>query len=235
MSLRSTTIFSIESILASDEDRRKESLAYARVRREESFVSSSIDEAQVDLVRRRLRFNQEDISPEPAPKQMRREEDELRTSYSEQPSSTSLLDTDASWKSPAPTSKAKFPVWTQKQVGCSGRRPYSRSCVTILSWWYKHLPYLSTPEMEVVANLSNLSKHQVKVWWQNRRHSQRARAADTVGQLTALLPCIPFQSLPNPHSRDREGLFEYLLQFYFLQVAPTIQYSQTTAFMNFLS
>ena len=235
MASRSASIFSIESILASDQDRRKEFLAYSGVRREESLVSSSNDEAQVDLVRRRLCFNQADIFPEPAPKRMRREEFEKRTSYSEQPSSTSLLDTDASWKSPALTTKAKFPVWTQKQVGGSGRRPYSRSCVTILSWWYKHLPYLSTPEMEVVANLSNLSKHQVKVWWQNRRHSQRGRAADTVGQLTALLPCIPITSPPNPHSRDREGLFEYLLQFYFLHVAPTIQYSQTTAFMNFLS
>ena len=134
-----------------------------------------------------------------------------------------------------PTTKVKFPGWTQKQVGGSGRRPYSRSCVTILSWWYKHLSYLSTPEMEIVAHLTNLSKHQVKVWWQNRRHSQRARAADTVGQLTAMLPCLPVQSAPNPHSKDREGLFEYLLQFFCLQVAPAIHFSQASAFVNFLS
>ena len=72
------------------------------------------------------------------------------------------------------------PLWTQRQRrgggGGIGRRPYSRSCVLALGWWYAHLPYLATAEMEALGRLTALSRHQVKVWWQNRRHSQRTRS-----------------------------------------------------------
>ena len=127
---------------------------------------------------------------------------------------------------------SQFPDWTQKQLRGGGRRPYSRSVVASLSWWYKHLPYLSTAEMETMGTMTGLTRHQIKIWWQNKRHSQRARAADTVGQLTSSLPCLPVHEVPSPHSPQRSRLFGYLLQFYYAHVLPRISFSHSVAFIN---
>ena len=136
--------------------------------------------------------------------------------------------------SPDPRHNTEYPDWTQKQLrggGGGGRRPYSRSCVMSLSWWYRHLPYLATAEMETLAAITRLSRHQIKIWWQNRRHSQRSRAADTAGQLTAGLPVVELGGggvlVPGPQSTERGQLFNYLLQFYFSQVVPRISFSQS--------
>ena len=139
----------------------------------------------------------------------------------------------------SPDRRAEFPGWTQKQLrgGGGGRRPYSRSCVISLSWWYRHLPYLSTAEMETLSHITQLSRHQIKIWWQNRRHSQRTRAADTAAQLTAGLPDVELGGaavVPGPQSTERVQVFKYLLQFYFSQVVPRISYSQSYSLLHFL-
>ena len=159
----------------------------------------------------------------------------------ELPSSTTadVLSPDRRIELSSPDRRAEFPGWTQKQLrgGGGGRRPYSRSCVISLSWWYRHLPYLSTAEMETLSHITQLSRHQIKIWWQNRRHSQRTRAADTAAQLTAGLPAVELGGaavVPGPQSTERVQVFNYLLQFYFSQVVPRISYSQSYSFLNFL-
>jgi hypothetical protein len=104
--------------------------------------------------------------------------------------------------------------------------------------------------MEALGRLTALSRHQIKVWWQNRRHSQRNRAArrqqrptthnvsisdhdmpllDLNDGITALsLPRAlggqqthP-QVLPPPQSGQRSQLFSYLLQFFCAYVLPRL-------------
>jgi hypothetical protein len=164
--------------------------------------------------------------------------------------------------STTPTTQPRHhPSWTQRQRrnhisggggglgGGLGRRPYSRGCVLALSWWYAHLPYLATAEMEALGRLTALSRHQIKVWWQNRRHSQRNRAVrrqrrptihnashrnenlsllDTNDGMTALSLPQAFsgqrssQQLPPPQSGQRCQLFSYLLQFFCAYVLPRL-------------
>ena len=60
------------------------------------------------------------------------------------PSSTS--------SSSSPLNPIQFPLWTQCQRDVrKSRRPYSRHTVTILSWWFHHLPFLTVEEMEMVS------------------------------------------------------------------------------------
>ncbi len=159
--------------------------------------------------------------------------------------------------SPTATSH-QHPLWTQRQrrgggggnsSGGAGRRPYSRGCVLALGWWYAHLPYLSTQEMETLGRLTALSRHQVKVWWQNRRHNQRGREIRQINvpqqqrrlQRSALLE--DFSQLkglpqalsarlgvpPPPHSPQRHQLFAYLLQFFCAHILPRLPPMTTAA------
>ena len=149
------------------------------------------------------------------------------------------------------------PLWTQRQrrggggnsSGGAGRRPYSRGCVLALGWWYAHLPYLSTQEMETLGRLTALSRHQVKVWWQNRRHNQRGREIrqnvppqQRRLQRSALLEDFSQQKglpqalgarlmgvPPPPHSPQRCQLFAYLLQFFCAYILPRLPPMTTTA------
>ena len=134
------------------------------------------------------------------------------------------------------------PLWTQRQRrgggGGIGRRPYSRSCVLALGWWYAHLPYLATAEMEALGRLTALSRHQVKVWWQNRRHSQRTRSHRSDQRLSLLENNANLAALslprafdnerpatllpPPPQSGQRAQLFTYLLQFFCAHVLPRL-------------
>ena len=116
-----------------------------------------------------------------------RVDDEVKEERPESPTSTTsdlslpLLTTTTSptklSPSPSPSPPAslspspKFPLWTQCQRDARrARRPYSRHTVALLSWWFHHLPFLAMEEMETVAWLAALTRQQVKVWWQNRRH-----------------------------------------------------------------
>ena len=100
--------------------------------------------------------------------------------------------------SPVPVTSSTvscFPQWTQCQRDVKkSRRPYSRPTVTALSWWFHHLPFLTVEEMEVVGGLTSLTRHQVKVWWQNRRHSQRGRSE----QADRKVPGLTSTDLPRP-------------------------------------
>lgn len=152
-------------------------------------------------------------------------------------------------------SSPTFPIWTQRQRrggGGIGRRPYSRGCVLALGWWYSHLPYLATDEMEALGRLTALSRHQIKVWWQNRRHSQRHSsgnssrrrrsqqqncnsiyqsvvereedAASSFSQLPScqLSPPLLSPVLPPPQSYQRRQLFGRLFRFFCLHVMPLL-------------
>ena len=132
------------------------------------------------------------------------------------------------------SSANSFPNWTQKQKqGWQGRRPYSRTCTVVLGWWYKHLQYLTTTEMKQVGDLTGLTRHQIKIWWQNRRHTTRTRgvAGKDVKEtaLEASLPRILSEGTrpPAPHSRSREDLFKQMLQFYHWHIAPMVYYHFT--------
>ena len=136
---------------------------------------------------------------------------------------------------------AAFPDWTQKQFRGGGRRPYGRSVVAALSWWFRHLPYLSTKEMLTLGALTGLSRHQIKIWWQNRRHSQRAAtsgrggAADNCSLLSDSLPWCLLPgggTIPSPHSAQRDRMFSYMLQFFYTYVLPRITYSHSVAILD---
>ena len=171
------------------------------------------------------------------------------------PSTSSFLNNSSA--SPTATS-CPHPLWTQRQRrggggnssgGGAGRRPYSRGCVLALGWWYAHLPYLSTQEMETLGRLTALSRHQVKVWWQNRRHNQRGREIrqnvppqQRRLQRSALLEDFSQQKglpqalgarlmgvPPPPHSPQRCQLFAYLLQFFCAYILPRLPPMRTAA------
>ena len=125
--------------------------------------------------------------------------------------------------SPSP----KFPLWTQCQRDARrARRPYSRHTVALLSWWFHHLPFLAMEEMETVAWLAGLTRQQVKVWWQNRRHSLRSRGsgerdpyqAHMQGLPTAPLP----EPLPEPGSSLRLHSLSSLVAFFVASVLPRL-------------
>ena len=125
--------------------------------------------------------------------------------------------------SPSP----KFPMWTQCQRDARrARRPYSRQTVALLSWWFHHLPFLSVEEMETVAWLAQLTRQQVKVWWQNRRHSLRSRGSgerDPYQQHMEGLPVFPLpEPLPEPGSPLRLSSLHTLLTFYCSSVIPVL-------------
>ena len=127
--------------------------------------------------------------------------------------------------SPVPVTSSTvscFPQWTQCQRDVKkSRRPYSRPTVTALSWWFHHLPFLTVEEMEVVGGLTSLTRHQVKVWWQNRRHSQRGRSEQADPYLSHILhlPLWPHtRPLPEPGSGLRHAVFNQILNFFISRV-----------------
>ena len=134
---------------------------------------------------------------------------------------------------PTVTSTSSFPQWTQCQRDVKkSRRPYSRPTVTALSWWFHHLPFLTVEEMEVVGGLTSLTRHQVKVWWQNRRHSQRGRSeqADPYLHHILHLPLWPHNGhLPEPGSGYRQAVFTQILEFFISRVSSIIIPSSTMA------
>ena len=124
-----------------------------------------------------------------------------------------------------------FPNWTQKQKqGWQGRRPYSRTCTIILGWWFKHFQYLTTGEMSQVGNLTGLTRQQVKIWWQNKRHTMRTKSVTGLAvketALEAGLPLMLPEGIrpPTPHSRRREDLFKQMFHFFHIHIKPMIFY-----------
>ena len=134
-----------------------------------------------------------------------------------QPQPTNSQSSPSSTSPSSSSSSSSFPQWTQCQRdGKKSRRPYSRQTVTILSWWFHHLPFLTVEEMEMVGGLTGLSRQQVKVWWQNRRHSQRGRSdqADPyLGHILHLPLCTHHQTC-DPGSGYRQAMFRDILTFY---------------------
>ena len=125
--------------------------------------------------------------------------------------------------SPSP----KFPLWTQCQRDVRrARRPYSRHTVALLSWWFHHLPFLAMEEMETVAWLAGLTRQQVKVWWQNRRHSLRSRGSgerDPYQSHMQGLPTAPLsEPLPEPGSSLRLHSLSSLVAFFVASVLPRL-------------
>ena len=158
----------------------------------------------------------------------------VKTERPESPSSTTSC-TDSLSLSPSlspcqspcsPLTVPPFPQWTQCQRDTKkSRRPYSRQTVTLLSWWFHHLPFLTVAEMEAVASLASLSRQQVKVWWQNRRHSQRGRGGEADPYLGHILhlPVWPHQAaVPDPASGFRQEVFRTILNFYISRVSHLI-------------
>ena len=140
----------------------------------------------------------------------------------ESPSSTTSP--PPSW---SPSLSPSFPSWTQCQRDSKkSRRPYSRQTVTILSWWFHHLPFLTVEEMEVVGGATNLSRQQVKVWWQNRRHSLRSRGSgerDPYQSHMQGLPTAPLPDpLPEPGSSLRLHSLSSLVTFFVASVLPRL-------------
>ena len=98
--------------------------------------------------------------------------------------------------------------------------------MALLSWWFHHLPFLALEEMEAVSWLAQLTRQQVKVWWQNRRHSLRGRKSQQKDPYLAHmegLPCLPLADpLPEPGSAIRLQILQQLVTFYCSQVLPRI-------------
>ena len=129
-----------------------------------------------------------------------------------------------------PVRHQKFPGWTQCQKDTrKSRRPYSRHTVTILSWWFHHLPFLTVEEMETVAMITFLTRQQVKVWWQNRRHSQRGRQAGAADPYTSHIHHLPTYHLvlghgqvPEPGTGARGQVFRNICTFFYAWVLPSM-------------
>lgn len=129
-----------------------------------------------------------------------------------------------------PPSHKQFPQWTQCQKDTrKSRRPYSRHTVSILSWWFHHLPFLTVEEMETVAMMTSLTRQQVKVWWQNRRHSQRGRQAGESDPYTSHIHHLPTYDLvlthgqvPEPGTGARGQVFRNICTFFYAWVLPTM-------------
>lgn len=179
-------------------------------------------------IKRKFDFTIEAILNYPLHKKLKlTESQEIKCERPESPSSTTSHDlSSSSSTSVSPTSFPQqcfsFPAWTQCQRdGKKSRRPYSRQTVTVLSWWFHHLPFLTVEEMEVVGQITELTRQQVKVWWQNRRHSQRGRSEQADPYLSHILH-LPFYSghgaVPEPGSGYRQSVFKDILNFYFTKV-----------------
>ena len=114
------------------------------------------------------------------------------------------------------------------------RRPYSKHTIAILSWWFHHLPFLTVEETETVAMITSLTKQQVKVWWQNRRHSQRERRVGEADPYTSHIHHLPTYDLvlgpgqvPEPGTGARWLVFWNIYTFFYTWVLPAI-----TVFIN---
>ena len=154
------------------------------------------------------------------------------SSLCQSPSLSSSLSSSSSLSN-APTSfgtHQKFPGWTQCQKDTrKSRRPYSRHTVTILSWWFHHLPFLTVEEMERVAMITSLTRQQVKVWWQNRRHSQRGRQSGQSDPYTSHIHHLPTYhlvlghgQLPEPGTGARGQVFRNICTFFYAWVLPSM-------------
>ena len=160
-------------------------------------------------------------------KQERPESPSSTTSACEVSSTTTSSSISISTPSPSPP--PQFPQWTQCQRDAKKcRRPYSRAVVAVLSWWFHHLPFLTVQEMEVVGMLTRLTRQQVKVWWQNRRHSQRGRQPGEADPYLGHIHHLPVRTgagagseagQPGPgQAGARQNLFRDLLAFYYSHV-----------------
>ena len=171
-------------------------------------------------LKRKFDFSIEALLTDSCGKRMKVEESFVKQERPESPSSTT------SSLSVSPSVSPSFPSWTQCQRDAKkSRRPYSRQTVTILCWWFHHLPFLTVAEMEAVASLASLSRQQVKVWWQNRRHSQRGRGGEADPYLGHILhlPVWPHQAaVPDPASGFRQDVFRTILNFYISRVSHLI-------------
>ena len=157
--------------------------------------------------------------------------DNSLTSPSSSCQSPSISCSSSSSTSPAtPVSHQKFPGWTQCQKDTrKSRRPYSRHTVSILSWWFHHLPFLTVEEMETVAMITSLTRQQVKVWWQNRRHSQRGRQPGEADPYTSHIHHLPTYHLvlghgqvPEPGTGARGQVFRNICTFFYAWVLPSM-------------
>ena len=87
------------------------------------------------------------------------------------------------------------------------------------------MPFLTMEEMETVSMLSSLSRQQVKVWWQNRRHSQRGRQAGEADPYTSHIHHLPTHDgvlgqVPEPGTGIRSAVFHDILTFFYARVVP---------------
>ena len=87
------------------------------------------------------------------------------------------------------------------------------------------MPFLTMEEMEMVSVLSSLSRQQVKVWWQNRRHSQRGRQAGEADPYTSHIHHLPTHDgvlgqVPEPGTGTRAAVAQDILAFFYARVVP---------------
>ena len=172
-------------------------------------------------IKRKFDFSIEALLTDSCEKRMRLEENIVKQERPESPSSTT------SSLSLSPSLSPSFPPWTQCQRDSKkSRRPYSRQTVTVLCWWFHHLPFLTVEEMEVVGSMTSLTRQQVKVWWQNRRHSQRGRQSGESDPYLSHILHLPSSSflgnVPEPGSGLRHSVFREILNFYLTRVISLI-------------
>ena len=89
------------------------------------------------------------------------------------------------------------------------------------------MPFLTVEEMETVAMLSSLSRQKVKVWWQNRRHSQRGRQLGESDPYIGHIQHLPTHDgviglVPEPGTAIRPAVFQDILHFFYARVMPCI-------------
>ena len=172
-------------------------------------------------IKRKFDFSIEALLTDSCGKRMKVEESFVKQERPESPSSTT------SSLSVSPSVSPSFPSWTQCQRDAKkSRRPYSRQTVTILCWWFHHLPFLTVEEMEVVGSITSLTRQQVKVWWQNRRHSQRGRQTGESDPYLSHILHLPTSSylgsVPEPGNGHRNTVFRDILNFYLSSVISLI-------------
>ena len=204
--------FSIEAILSESSSKRRKMEDLVKLERPESPASTTSEDISIPLP------TTESTSPttETSTTNTTDTNSPIKNSPSPSPSPPTSL-------SPSP----KFPLWTQCQRDARrARRPYSRHTVALLSWWFHHLPFLAMEEMETVAWLAGLTRQQVKVWWQNRRHSLRSRGSgerDPYQSHMQGLPTAPLPDpLPEPGSSLRLHSLSSLVTFFVASVLPRL-------------
>ena len=89
------------------------------------------------------------------------------------------------------------------------------------------MPFLTVDEMKTVGMLSSLSRQQVKVWWQNRRHSQRGRQVGEADPYTSHIQHLPTHDgvlglVPEPGTGMRTVVFQDILHFFYARVVHCI-------------